>query len=154
MKQDRIIDSNKIHILSIKTIKGNIDADQSFDSKLIAGHKFNIEVNNGCSYENKIIGITIGIDIKAANEKKIDLPITGSYTHEVIFKIDNLEDFVDVVNENGETEYVYDVILVSTTISIAYSTIRGIIYNRTQSTSLGSVILPIIDPKEFATVKQ
>lgn len=149
MNKDRIIDSSKLHILSIKTIKGNINAEQYDEAIAIDGHQFNINVEEGFDYDKKIMGITIEVNIVAMNNAIGELPITGSYTHEIIFEIDNLHDFIDANTENDSTHYLMDATMTVTAISIAFSTIRGIIFNRTQGTSLSSVILPIIDPKEF-----
>ena len=149
MKNDRIIDSSKLHVLSIKTIKGNINAELYDEAVVIDGHQFNINIEDGFDFNKKIMGITIEVNIQAVNNVLGEVPVTGSYTHEIIFEIDNLQDFIDTTIENEITKYVMDASMAVIPISIAYSTIRGIIFNRTQGTPLGSVILPIIDPKEF-----
>ena len=69
------------------------------------------------------------------------------------FKVENLIDFLDKVETEDKPRYNIDGGLGSTLVSIAYSTVRGIIFTRTQGTSLGSVILPVIDPKKLMGIQ-
>lgn len=95
MNPDRKIDAEKMHMLSVKTLKGNID----------------------------------------------------SATHEIVFKVENMDDFIDQAEKPEDT--VMDYMLMATLVGIAYSTVRGIIFTRTQGTSLNTVILPVVDPKKI-----
>jgi hypothetical protein len=147
MTPDRKIDPDKIHVLDIKTIKGNIDAALDIDINTIAGHSFAFESGTGLNVEENIIGVKLLVNIEAVDKTDIPLGIKGSYTHELVFRVENLSDFIESTGEGDEKSYDIDLLLGSTIISIAYSTIRGIIFNRTQGTSLGTVILPVVDPK-------
>jgi hypothetical protein len=142
MSKNSIIDAEKIHILTIKTIRGNIDCPVDADIDLVVNYEFDFDLKTALLLKEKMIGIKLQVDIVALNIKKKKLPITGSYTHEMIFRIDNLDEFVEHVNG----EEVIDAALGSTLVSIIYSTVRGIIYSRTQGTSLGIVLLPVIAP--------
>lgn len=148
MSNERIIDPEKIHLINIKTIKGNIDAASDTDVNLISGHEFSFELGTGLNDADNIIGINLIVNIEAKDNADNILPVTGSYTHEIIFIVDNLKDFL-VPDESDPKHYKVDGGLGSTIVSIAYSTIRGIIFTRTQGTSLGSVILPVINPKKL-----
>jgi hypothetical protein len=148
MSTERIIDSEKIHLVNIKTIKGNIDAASDIDTNATAGHKFSFELGTGLNLEDNVIGINLLVNIEAADNLDKLLPITGSYTHEIVFIVDNLKDFIEP-DDNDTNKYKLDAGFGSTIVSIAYSTIRGIIFTRTQGTSLGSVILPVINPKKL-----
>lgn len=148
MSNERIIDPEKIHLVNIKTIKGNIDAASDIDVHAITGHEFSFELGTGVNADDNVIGINLVVNIKAKDSTDKLLPINGSYTHEVIFIVDNLKDFL-VPDESGSQNYKIDGGLGSTIVSIAYSTIRGIIFTRTQGTSLGSVMLPVINPKKL-----
>ena len=68
----------------------------------------------------------------------------------MVFRVDNLDDFI----EPQEKGNLIDGGLGSTLISIIYSTVRGIIFTRTQGTSLGLVIIPVIDPKILMGIKE
>jgi len=142
MKQYRIIDADKIHVLSIKTLSGNIECGPDADASAIASHEFSFGLGTGLNPEDNIVGLKLVVEIEARDKKDRPLPIKGSYTHEMIFRVDNLEEFI----ENNGTEDIIDGLLGSTLVSIIYSTVRGIIYSRTQGTSLGVVIIPVIAP--------
>ncbi len=152
MKQDRIIDTEKMQILSVKTLKGSIEADAGIDTSHIVDHSFNFVVGHGMDIEQKLIGIELKIDIEAIDNANKSIGVNGSYTHEVIFSIDNMDDFIDPAEKVEDT--VMDLLLMATLVGIAYSTIRGIIFCRTQGTSLGTVILPVVDPKKMLGVKE
>ncbi|UAY52734.1 hypothetical protein [Ferruginibacter albus] len=147
MNPNRRIEPEKIHILTIKTISGNISTDSKIDSKNVKNHKFNFNLESGFSEKEKIIGLVLTIDITGLNSKGEELNAKGSYTHELIFKIENMDDFIGLNTEDKTPEL--DWLLLSTVASIAYSTIRGIIYLRTQGTPLNAVILPVADPKKI-----
>lgn len=148
MNKDRKIIPGKIQVLNIKTIKGNIESSPDADPELINGYKFNHILGTGINAEEKLIGLRLTVDIEAQNEKEEAIGISASYTHNFTFYVENLEEFLgNEEKEGGALEI--DPIMVATLVGIAYSTVRGIVYTRTQSTSLNGVILPVIDPKEL-----
>ncbi|MBI1782738.1 MAG: hypothetical protein HYR66_15445 [Sphingobacteriales bacterium] len=136
------IEADKIHILNIRTLRGNIDCPIDANIDNVYGHVFGFDLKTALQSQDNMVGLKLQVDIEAIDEANEKLPITGSYTHEIIFKIDNLDDFIE--KENGG-EWI-DARLGSTLVTIIYSTVRGIIYSRTQGTSLGIVILPVIAP--------
>jgi hypothetical protein len=149
MRPDRKIEADKIHILSINTIEGKIDCGEHSDVQKVAGHQFSYKLNNAVLSKENIVGFKLVVDIVAIDRKKKELAINGSYTHEMLFRIDNLEDFIEKTDE-GE---LLDAALGSTLVSIIYSTVRGLIYSRTQSTSLGVVTLPVIAPLKLMGIE-
>ena len=148
MNKDRIIDPEKIHVVDIKTSKGSIDAATDVDTNAIAGHRFQFELGTGLTADEKVVGLNLQVNIEAVDIENNVLQIKGSYTHEIIFVIDNLEDFLEL-DEETEHKYRIDALLGSTIAGIAFSTVRGIIFTRTQGTSLGAVILPVINPQKL-----
>lgn len=152
MNTTKIVDAQKIHIESITTLKGNIDAIENANADAIAGHKFKFELKTGLNAEQHIIGLVLLVDIVATDANQNDLGISGSYTHEIVFRVENLNDFL-TPNESEESDYLIDGVLGSTLCGIAYSTVRGIIFTRTQGTSLGTVTLPIIDPRKLIGIE-
>lgn len=151
MNADRKIDANKIQILSIKTLKGNIDAQSDANTESIAEHSFNIELETGLNLEEKVVGLKLVVQIDALDKNDKPVNIRGSYTHEVIFRVENLNDFVDTNEAAGNK---IDGTLGSTLVSIAYSTVRGILFIRTQGTSLGVVTLPVVDPLKLIGITE
>ena len=104
MSNERIIDPEKIHLINIKTIKGNIDAASDTDVNLISGHEFSFELGTGLNDADNIIGINLIVNIEAKDNADNILPVTGSYTHEIIFIVDNLKDFL-VPDESDPKHY-------------------------------------------------
>lgn len=145
MKPDRKVEAEKIDIISITTLKGNINCDNEVDSTKIDAHQFSFKLNSGFKIEQHLAAIKLVTDILAMDKQGEELPITGSYTHEMVFLVENLEDFVE---ESDEGKMI-DAVLGSILVGILYSTVRGIIYSRTQGTSLGVVTLPVIAPLEL-----
>lgn len=149
MNPERKVDPEKIHLLNIKTISGNIDGATDADINAVAGHQFNFELRTGLNPDDNIIGLQLTVSIEARDRSDKPLNVKGSYTHEIVFKVENLIDFLDKVVIEDKPKYNIDGGLGSTLVSIAYSTIRGIIFTRTQGTSLGAVILPVVDPRKL-----
>lgn len=145
MKPDRIIEPEKIHIVSLKTLKGNINGSGDIEESMILGHTFEFMVGIGVDPDEKIVGLELIINIRATGKGNEDLQVEGSYTHEVVFQVENLEDFLKITENEPP---VIDHIMNATLTGIAFSTVRGIIFSRTQGTSLGTVILPVVDPKK------
>lgn len=150
MKPDRKIDPEKIHLLSLRTVKGNIDATDDVNQDHITGHSFTFEANAGMDLSKEVIGLMLTVHIDAMDAEEKLLGISGSYTHEIVFNVESLKDFLDENIKEGRKEYIIDGMLLSTLFGIAYSTVRGIIFSRTQGTSLGTVIIPVMDPKKLS----
>lgn len=99
--------------------------------------------------EEKLLVVELRIALKgtkATEEETEDVGLSANYDYQFFFKIENIMDFV---NEKK----VVDPSIVSTVLSIGYSTLRGIILERTSGTLLGSLILPIISPAKLLTEK-
>lgn len=155
MKKEKRVDPDKIQVLNIRTVKGNISGTADVSENMIGGHHFNFELGTGVDLKEKIVGLQLTVDITVQDKEGAVLDLKGSYTHEIIFSIENLEEFVteESYSELENKQFTIDGMLGSVLVSIAYSTIRGIIFIRTQGTSLGSVILPIVDPKKLMGIE-
>ena len=153
MNPERKVDASKIQILDIKTLQGQITSEDNVDMSVLTGHKFDFNLTTGLNPAENIIGLKLKIDIQATGLEAGPIGISGSYTHEIIFSVENLNDFIEVKEVSGKSEYMIDAILGATLAGIIYSTVRGIIFSRTQGTSLGVVVLPVIDPQGLIASK-
>ena len=151
MKEDRKIDPEKIEMVSLKTLQGNISG-ENIDPKSIKGYTYGFIVGTGIDPEQRIVGIELTVNIQAVGHGDKDLPVSGSYKHEAVFHVENLDDFIDI--QEGEQLPILDALMNATLIGIAFSTVRGIIYSRTQGTLLNTVILPVVDPKKLASAPE
>lgn len=147
MKEGRIIEPEKIHIVNLQTQKGNIEGVAGNNKVNIKGHSYECIAGIGIDASKNLVGIELTIDIEAINESDEKLGISGSYTHEIVFRVENLNDFLEI-HEDGSAPSI-DFLMNATLTGIAFSTVRGIIFSRTQGTSLGTVILPVVDPKKI-----
>ncbi|MBY0478947.1 MAG: hypothetical protein K2Q24_14970 [Chitinophagaceae bacterium] len=154
MSTEKKVDPEKIQIVNIRTIKGNINGTSDIDETLIGGHQFNFELGTGLNPEENIVGLQLMVSITAKDKNEVPLDIRGSYTHEIIFIVENLNEFLTETGTSEKKKFIVDGTLGSILVSIAYSTVRGIIFTRTQGTSLGTVILPVIDPKQLMKLHQ
>ncbi len=90
--------------------------------------------------------IRLGVTMEGQDDKGVPIGITCRYDLEFHFKVDNFQDFVEK-DEQGNV--MIHALLGATLLGIAFSSARGIIYERTQGTFLDGVILPVIDPHKL-----
>lgn len=146
MKKAKII-PEKIHIKKVIVFKSSIDIKPEKADLLneIDGYSFSFAKNTGVSFENKIIRYRLNILLEAKDKQGTLLDIKGEFGIEFIFYVDNFEGF----SKKEGDRYLLDESLGNTLMSIAYSTSRGIVLQETQSTVIGGVILPVINPSDL-----
>jgi len=137
----------KILIYQIRIYKINLNLSDQFllNPKKPENYSIQFGHENAVDFEAKAIRIRLETILDGMNDKDEKLGVHAEYGIEFHFHVDNLEDFVEE-NENGKQ---VDSVLGTTILSIAFSTSRGIIIERTQGTYLEGIILPVIDPKEL-----
>jgi hypothetical protein len=138
---------DKIAILLIKLFKTNLNMSEDFlkNPLVIDNYKVNFGHDTDFDFESKTIRIRLEIMLDGLNDKEEMIGIHAEYGIEFHFYVDNLDEFV----QDNEGKKVVDSILGTTLLSIAFSTSRGIILERTQGTYFEGVILPVIDPREL-----
>lgn len=139
------VDPEKIIIENINVKKGYINSDTETLEKPITLFDLKFNVDHGVDINNKAARFVLTISMTGVDEEtQKPLSVSGEYSIEFLFTVENLEDYVI----RGET-ITLDANLGVTLLSIAYSTARGIIATRTMGTVLNGIILPVIDPKKF-----
>lgn len=142
MKETEEILTENIHLLKVRTIAGFINQSDDIDEDDISGFESNFSFSTAYSIESKRIKNILEVKIQAiGKEKKIELE--AGYTLEFVFKIDNFED-LSKIQDDGTVKI--SVHLAATLAGICYSTLRGIVLEKTQGTLLNTVILPVINP--------
>jgi hypothetical protein len=143
------INPEHIHLLSIKTIKGNVDMPDG--SAVLNASSYQIQ--NSCRVgflpEKKVIGLIMKVDFLAVNTAGQPVDIKGSYTHEIHFLAEDFNSYITINGTETEQNVKIDDVFLSTLVGIAYSTIRGIIFTRTQGLLNKPVLLPVINPQQF-----
>lgn len=79
---------------------------------------------------------------QAQNEEGTNLGLNLDYGIEFHFQVENVHDFL----KEDEDSIQMDATLGATLMGMAYSTARGIIFERTRGTFFDGVIIPVVDP--------
>lgn len=145
MSKPKVI-PEKIHLAGIRILKSHFEVDfDAVDSptniqKIKTGLKSASHFNLEDSYQS----FRLFVKIQGYDEKEEKVSVRGEYQIDFHFYIDNLKDFITV--ENDSNRFSVGSELGATIAGISYSTSRGIILDRTQTTDFNGVILPVINP--------
>ena len=152
MKDGRIIEPEKIHLVRLQTVKGTLNSEAYGVNGPIKEYDYKFDASIGVNASEKIIGVKLLVDVKAMTPGQDTSELVASYTHESVFVIDNLDDFTDPVENQPEPKV--DRLMLATLVGIAYSTVRGIVYTRTQGPDFKGILLPVIDPKKLIKLEE
>ena len=141
------INPELISMFHVKIFKSIITTSPEYLEKPVKPGNFRVGYSqkSAFNFEIKNIRIRLEIFLEGIDEKENLIGIQGDFGFDFHFHISNIEDFIE---ENDGNKKVSGN-LGATLISIAYSTARGIVIERTQGTFLNGTILPIIDPQEL-----
>lgn len=136
------VEANKIHLHFVKTLRSSIDIGNDFVNH--DGREFDLAFGNdtGINLDAKKIIFTFNILIEFKNEN-IENSAKASFDIQYLFEVDNLDELSNV-HEDGTP--IVDGSLTLTLAGIAYSTSRGLVYNLTDQSLLGGIIIPVVDP--------
>lgn len=140
MSQSR---NKKVQIgFRLKTVQVTECAFRKPEQEIQKNQNFGFSFSFGVNFDNdeKAIAIEIGIKIFFSPEQKKKL---GTIVSNTIFKIQDFEKFVSVDNYEFPEDFIIMLM------SISFSTLRGIVVEKTASTLQHSIILPIINVKEI-----
>lgn len=136
---------DKIHLLAVNVFKANIETSDEFleEPKPVFGFEFGIAKEVSHNVEKGAARFRLFFTMDAHDKDAKSLGLKAEYGIEFHFYVENFSDFVQHTKD-GEVQI--ELSLGGTLMSVAYSTSRGIILERTQGTMFGGVILPVIDP--------
>lgn len=136
-----------IHLHTLKVYKTLVDASEDYLDNPADIENISVQYaqNSAFNFEEKAIRIRLEILMQALNNEDKEMGLNAEYGLEFHFVIENLDEFTEA-EEGTKT---INGTLGSTLMGIAYSTARGIVFDRTQGTHFKGVILPVIDPKEL-----
>lgn len=140
-----IIDSEKIHLLSVKVFKANLDTTEQFRDNPEKVNKYVIDTASDTvfNFKDKLCRFRFFFKFTGIDDKQNPLGIEAEYGIEYQYFIENINDFLIHKNDN---EVVIDSQLGITLCSISYSTSRGIILEKMRGTYFEDVLLPIVSP--------
>ena len=136
-----------ISVTQVKVFKSIVTTTPEYLEKPLkpGNFKVNFSQNSAFNFDLKNIRVRLEILLDGIDDQEKFIGIQGDFGLEFHFHVENLEAFIE--ERNGKKKV--SSVLGNTLISIAYSTARGIVIERTQGTFLNGIILPIIDPKEL-----
>lgn len=138
------IDPGKIHLNYIEEISVSID--NSIDLAELKP-SLTIDVAHTTGHiikENKFLfGLKLVFSTSNNNPKKEDLNCECKFRYNFHYIIDNLSEMFEI-NEDGNP--VFKKAFVATIAGISYSTLRGIIFEKTSNSNWTSLVIPVIDP--------
>lgn len=132
-----------IHLSGLRILKSYFETDLNVDDYPEVSHfGLGLKSESAFNLEENVVRFRLYTKVKGFNESEEEMNVNGEYLIEFHFVVENLRDFVTEDNEELEV----NAALGGTLAGIAYSTSRGIILDRTQSTDFKGVILPVINP--------
>lgn len=136
-----------ISIFKVQVFKSVIETSQEcLDNPIKPGNfRVGFSQNSAFNIELKSVRIRLEIVLEGIDQEEKPIGVRGNFGIEFHIHVDNFEDFI----KEDEGVNKINNLLLGTLLSIAYSTARGIVFDRTQGTHLNGVILPVIDPKEL-----
>lgn len=143
-KKPRII-PEKIHLVSTQIFKANLETADSFleAPQKLSRFNFGIAKEMAFDLERTMARFRLYFTLEAQDDNDEPLGVKVEYGIEFHFKVENLSDFT---REDGEGALQLDAAMGATLLGIAFSTARGIIFERTRGTFFDGVILPVVDP--------
>jgi hypothetical protein len=141
------IDPTKIRIESINIAKAAIDATEAYIANPVvpASTKLSFTSEQQFDFDAKRMQARIRVDMIGEDESSNPLGLSGYYDMYFHFSIANMEEHV---SGSGKTQQV-NAQLGATIMGIAYSTMRGVVLERTAGTFFQGTILPVLDPRAF-----
>lgn len=133
----------KIHLTEIIVIKCNIDAEETYLNNPVEPGGIDLQMGKDIAhdFEEGAARYRLFFDCHAMDSKGKELGLTAEIGIEFHFVIDDFSDFIK--EKKGEKHI--DIEIGISLMSIAYSTSRGIVLEKTQSTYFQGIILPVID---------
>lgn len=146
-RQKAVVVPEKIHLAGMNIFKANLETTDEYleNPDREASFKFGLTRNIAHNYEQGRSRFRLYFSLEAQDKEEKPLGAKIEYGIEFHFLVDNFQDFVKKSKDKDE-EIKIDISIAATLFGMAYSTARGIIFERTRGTFFHGVILPVIDP--------
>lgn len=144
-KRKSVIVPEKIHLVSINIIKAHLDAAEGFLDQPARASTFAFgmakDIANDPETNRSRYRLYFTLEAQDAEGQALGLKV--EYGIEFHFYVENFQDFIHYP-ATGQPRI--DAALGATLLGIAYSTARGIVFERTRGTFFDGILLPVIDP--------
>lgn len=137
-----------IHLTDIQILSANFETSEDFREHPVRPHEvyFGFGKELAHNLDHGRTRIRLGVTMEGRDAQESPIGITCRYDLEFHFTVDNFQEFV---HKDAQDKTMIEAVLGATLLGIAFSTARGIIYERTRGTFLDGVILPVIDPQKL-----
>jgi len=134
----KLINADVLEYIYINPVnfKLKIDLEQEFEVKFKIDYRWDLEKNQ--------FAVVVGLLYLMETENKKHTILKTSII--IQYEVEELQKHFDVRSNN---DFDMDIALETSLVSIAISTSRGILIERTNGTLLRNVILPIVQPTDF-----
>lgn len=136
---------DKIHLVSINIFKANLETSEEYleSPQKSSSFEFNIGHEIAHNYGENRSRYRLFFLLNALDTEGAPLGVEVEYGIEFHFEVDNFKELTKKTKD-GQLQIHLD--LAATLFGMAYSTARGIVFERTRGTFFDGVILPVIDP--------
>jgi hypothetical protein len=137
-KKNAPIIPHEIHLVQVEVVQQKMDLaafKKNKSHQLNVGHKF--------LHNLKDDRVKLEFVFSFSNEQKQELMFFQIDFH---FKVDHLQNFYEL---NAENKPIFHGHLMATLIGIAFSTARGIIFEKLTNAGVPNVLLPVVSPQEM-----
>jgi len=133
------IDPNQIHLNYIEEVSVTIDNTEPIkDSKVtLSTNIAHISAHN-LDKNQFLFGLHL-----VFNTNNLDVIHECNFRYNFHFIIDNLKEMYEI---DKDKEPVFKEIFAATLAGISYSTLRGIVFEKTKDSNWGTIILPVVNP--------
>lgn len=139
MEKQTII-AEKIHLVRILPSKEYFDHQYALADKEL---RLSVAQSTKHNLDKKSFKISLSVFLEYEGQKIAD------YLYDFIFHVENLDEYVREKNDKP----LFSGTLISTLLTIAYSTLRGVFYTKLADTPLKDFILPVVNPNELLRSK-
>lgn len=146
MSDNQLFVPEKLSIIEIKFVEGQVDTPENFIIDKVEGHQLESAMQFAFNLEEKLVKADFTIEIKTDSKGKNSKESTGSFHLVFIYHVENLE---DLAKPDQNNLLVLHPALGNALSSITYSTSRGVLITRLQGTALQNFVLPIINPNKL-----
>lgn len=136
-----------ITVVAINVFDFHIDADQEYvdQPKKVQGVELTVGKEIAYNLDKGMSRYRLFIESEGMDKKGLSLGLRCRIALEFHFQISSIEKYVREVSGSSKI----DIALGYTLMSIAYSTARGILFEKTIGSYFKGIILPVVDPKEM-----
>lgn len=141
-----LFDPTKVHFSDFKMLKGQVETPAGLELPADLQFLSDYALSMGLSADNELLRVDLAVEIKAESPTAEMPAIQGSFHFAFLYQIENLDELVQLADAKApQLDYNLSVALAG----ITYSTVRGMLMTRLQSTLLEKFIMPVVNPADL-----